>query len=129
MQNGINGWWISMHSQNTDFSKTVGQRVARLRGQQGLTQTRLADALGIKQYVIASYETGRRRIPSALLPALAQNLGVSVETLLGVTSGKNKPGPASRLERQINQVRRLPESKQRFVSEFLDTVLQQARQA
>mgnify|MGYP003608033806 CR=1 FL=1 len=126
MANLINEWLNSMSPESTDFFKIVGQRVAHLRAEHGLTQNRLAELVGVKQYVIASYETGRRRMPASLLPAVAKSFGVSVEDIIGAPREKTKRGPASRLERQINQVRRLPESKQLFVSEFIDTVLQQA---
>jgi transcriptional regulator with XRE-family HTH domain len=124
MPNLINIWLDSMSTESNDFFKVIGQRVAQLRLEHGLTQTQLAELVHVKQYVIASYETGRRRLPVSLLPAVAKTLGVSVEDIIGGTHEKTKRGPASRLQRQIEQVRRLPESKQRFVSEFLDTVLQ-----
>lgn len=127
MANLITVWFDSMNAENTEFFKVVGQRVAQLRTEHGLTQNELAEMAGVKQYVIASYETGRRRIPASLLPVVAKILGVSVEDIVGEAKGKTKRGPPSRLERQIQQVRSLPDSKQRFVSEFLDTVLQQTR--
>mgnify|MGYP001612015082 CR=1 FL=1 len=127
MANLITVWFDPMNAESTEFFKAVGQRVAQFRTEHGLTQNQLAEMAGVKQYVIASYETGRRRIPASLLPVVAKILGISVEDIVGEAKGKTKRGPASRLERQIQQVRSLPESKQRFVSEFLDTVLQQAR--
>jgi hypothetical protein len=39
-------------------------------------------------------------------------------------SGRRKSGPKSRIERQLEAVRSLPRAKQKFVSEFLETVLQ-----
>ena len=41
-------------------------------------------------------------------------------------TAKKKRGPASKLEQQVAQIRQLPRTKQKFVSEMLDTVLQQA---
>ncbi|WP_199775610.1 hypothetical protein [Microbulbifer pacificus] len=37
-----------------------------------------------------------------------------------------KRGPAPKLQRQIEQVALLPKAKQKFVSEMLETVIQQA---
>jgi hypothetical protein len=45
--------------------------------------------------------------------------------LLGTSNGKSKRGPTPKLQRQIEQLQRLPKTKQRFVMEMLDTVLQQ----
>ena len=41
-------------------------------------------------------------------------------------AAKKKRGPKSKLQQQIEQVTQLPRTKQRFVSDMLDTVLQQA---
>jgi hypothetical protein len=37
-----------------------------------------------------------------------------------------KRGPAPKLQQQIERIQKLPKSRQRFVMEMLDTVLQQA---
>jgi hypothetical protein len=37
-----------------------------------------------------------------------------------------KRGPAPKLQQQIERIQRLPRSKERFVTEMLDTVLAQA---
>lgn len=41
-------------------------------------------------------------------------------------AAKSKRGPASTLEKQIEQISQLPRAKQKFVMEMLDTVIQQA---
>ena len=112
----------------TDFSQELGQRIATLRKQRGLTQTALGDALGLGQTVVASYEIGRRRVPASLLEPLAKALGVSVAELLEVEPDPGKRGPVPKLQRQIELISRLPRTQQQFVSKFLDTVLQQQRE-
>jgi hypothetical protein len=42
-------------------------------------------------------------------------------------NGRGKRGPKSKLERQFEQVSRLPKSKQKFVSGFIDTVLKSSK--
>jgi hypothetical protein len=49
------------------------------------------------------------------------------EMLLGHTPGRSLPGPASKLELQMQAITRLPKAKQRFVSDMLETVLAQQR--
>lgn len=39
--------------------------------------------------------------------------------------GRNKRGPASKLEQQLERITQLPNAQQKFVSQMLDTVLQQ----
>jgi len=108
------------------FFRAMGQRIATLRKEQHLTQTQLGELLGISQQLVASYEVGRRKVPASMLPTLAEIFAVPVEQLLGMNSQAAKRGPAPKLVRQIEQIRRLPRSKQRFVMEMLETVLQQA---
>jgi transcriptional regulator with XRE-family HTH domain len=108
------------------FFERLGAHVAELRRAQNITQVEMAETLGVSQQTINSYEVGRRRIPVSALPALAHSLGVSLEDLLGDDGvATKKRGPAPRLQQQIERIQQLPRSKQRFVIEMLDTVLQQ----
>ncbi len=81
------------------FFKEVGARVAQLRKDQGLTQTQLAERLGIAQQTLAHYEVGRLRVAASMLPTLAQVLGTSVEELIGQPAGarqaRARPAPAA----------------------------------
>jgi len=109
------------------FFKQLGARMAALRKDQGMTQAQLAETLGLTQQMIASYEVGRRRVPVSLLPQIAETLAVSLDELIGkkdVTPAKRVPAP--KLQQQIERIQQLPRSKQRFVTEILDTVLAQA---
>ena len=107
------------------FFRAMGQRIAALRKEQHLTQTQLAEILGISQQLVASYEVGRRKVPASMLPVLAQTFAVPAEQLLGMHNQAAKRGPAPKLVRQIEQIQKLPRTKQRFVIEMLDTVLRQ----
>jgi transcriptional regulator with XRE-family HTH domain len=110
-----------------DFFSSLGQRLRDLRKEQDLTQTDMAQRLGISQQVYASYEVGRLRLPASLLPDLAGILGVAVESMLGMNAPRAaKRGPSSKLQQQIEQVTKLPRQRQQFVIDFLDTVLKQA---
>jgi len=111
---------------DTDFFKRLGRRVAELRKEMHLTQVQLAEILNISQQHMASFEAGRRKIPASMLPTLAQLFAISIDELVGMKGQATKRGPAPKLQRQIEQISRLPKTKQRFVMEMLDTVLQQA---
>ncbi|AWF81257.1 hypothetical protein BTJ40_10745 [Microbulbifer sp. A4B17] len=76
-----------------------GQRIAGLRKELRMTQVRLAEYLGISQQHMQSFEAGRRKVSASMLPKLL---------------------------RQVEQVALLPKAKQKFVSEMLETVIQQA---
>lgn len=97
-----------------------------VRKQNEITQVQLAEALDVSQQTINSYEVARRRVPVSALPVLAELFDVSVDELLG--AGNKKPakrGPSSRLQQQLERVSALPRSKQKFVIEMIDTVIQQ----
>ena len=114
-------------SQDNSFYSAMGKRIAAFRKTQNMTQTQLASALGIAQQTMAHYEGGKLRIPVALLSMLATLLAVPVEEVIGepVNAAKGKRGPTPRLQRQVELIRQLPRTKQKFVMEMLDAVIQQ----
>ena len=64
------------------FFQELGQRIASFRKDLNMNQTELGDKLGVSQPVIASYEVGRRRVPTSALPILSKLFGVSIDILL-----------------------------------------------
>jgi len=111
------------------FYVQLGQRIAALRRERSLTQVQLAGAMGVAQQTLAHYEAGRLRLLAGALPNLADRLCVSVEELIGTSAKQttiSKRGPASTLEKQIEQISHLPRAKQKFVMDMLNTVIQQA---
>lgn len=105
------------------FSKELGSRIASFRKARGLTQQQLADSLGLKQYAIANYETGRYKVPVTMIPELASLLGVEVNALLGMEPQRKKPGPASKLQKQMEKISGLPKEQQRSIMQVLDMAL------
>lgn len=112
-----------MVSTDKTFYAALGQRIAEQRKRLGLTQQQLADTLGIAQQTLAHYEVGRLRVAAALLPQLSQELGLSLEELLG-ESTKGKHGPAPRLQAQVARIGTLPRSKQRMLLDMIDAAIQ-----
>lgn len=118
---------VAISSDERAFFAALGGRIARLRKEQDITQVQLAELIGITQQTINSYETGRRRVPVSLLPALAQRLGVAVEALLADDSkAAAKRGPAPKLQQQMDRITRLPRARQQFVMQVIESVLAQA---
>jgi len=119
---------IAMNPEEKQFYLNLGKRIAALRNERDLTQAQLAEVLGISQQQMLSFEKGRRRIAVVTLSILADVLGVDAQELIGVGTGRssNKRGPTPKLQRQLERLNQLPRSKQRFVSDMIDTVLQQA---
>jgi transcriptional regulator with XRE-family HTH domain len=117
---------MAISQDDRDFFIALGSRIARLRKESNITQTQLAETLGISQSTMNAYELGDRRVPvSALLP-LARVLGVGLEELLGQTNAATrKRGPAPKLQQQMDRIGQLPKTKQRFVMEVIESVLAQ----
>ena len=110
------------------FYVQLGQRIAGLRRDRGLTQVQLAEALGVAQQTLAHYEAGRLRLLAGALPTLADQLGVSVEDLIGTPARRTtgKRGPAPRMQQQLEQLSRLPRAKQRIVSDVIESLIAQS---
>lgn len=118
-----------MAAKEKTFYATLGQRIAEQRKARNITQVELAAKLGIAQQTMAHYEGGVSRIAVETLTELANALSIQVEDLIGSSTKRtttSKRGPASTLERQIEQISQLPRAKQKFVMDMLNTVIQQA---
>ena len=61
--------------------KAFGKRVLFARNKAGMSQERLADAMGCTAGTIRNYEIGKSMPTVEMLVQLAENLGVSVEYL------------------------------------------------
>lgn len=85
---------ITVTPDEEGFYKALGERIAELRRERDMTQQQLADALGLSQKTVGHYEVGRIRLQVAMLPDLADCLGVSISALLDPlrkSVGKRKP--------------------------------------
>jgi transcriptional regulator with XRE-family HTH domain len=102
------------------FSK----QLIELRQTRGLTQEELAKALGVTRDAVAYYESKAQNPGAEIIQMLASYFKVSADIfLVKETSSPRKPGPKSKLERQLEQIRGLPKDKQKLVSDLIDTVL------
>lgn len=92
------------------FYRALGLRIAEARKTAVLTQTQLAEQLGIAQQTLAHYEAGRLRVAVALLSPLARALGISTEELIGEQAPPGKRSPVPKLRQQMERIQRLPKS-------------------
>lgn len=106
-----------------DFFRELGQRIAALRQQTGLTQAELAERLGLRQQVVATYENATRRLPSSLTLPLCDIFGVTLEELFGVERSKAKPGRAPKLQKIFDAVAELPKPQQQRILGTVEDML------
>lgn len=60
----------------------IGETIAALRRERGITQEALAGAVGVSAAAVSKWETGKGYPDISLLPALSDSLGVAPGTLL-----------------------------------------------
>lgn len=99
------------------------RQLIKLRQSRGLTQEQLASALGVTRDAVAYYETQAKNPGAGLVQKLAAFFDVHPGTLIDDGKLKKSPGPTSKIEAQLEAIRKLPPKKQKTVSEMLDMVL------
>jgi transcriptional regulator with XRE-family HTH domain len=106
---------MAAKSQNTE---TLGQRIARLRREKGLTQAELAERLKVSQPVVSDYENNVIRLPADVVVQIAGWLNASADELLGFKTPANSSGGIKnrRLYRRMQEIEKLPRTIEAFIS-------------
>lgn len=105
-----------------------GARLVQLRKQAGMTQTALAQEIGVSQRMMAYYEGPTAFPPAHLLPAIARVLGVSVEALLGTETAKRKSKAVdTRMQRRLQQIASLPPDERRQIMQVVDAFIERGQ--
>jgi transcriptional regulator with XRE-family HTH domain len=119
---------MTISDDESTFFTGFGGRVAQLRKACNITQVQLAEALGVSQQTVQSYEVGRRRIPVSTLRLLAETLAVSLDELMAEgehAPRKRGPVPQVQVQRQLERFSALPKPKQRAVMDVIEALLAQ----
>lgn len=107
--------------------ETIGQRLARLRRERGITQAELAEMLEIAQPMISGYERDAIRLHGEVIVDLTRILGVSADEILGLEQGTSAtPVKNKRLLRKIHELDRLPRRDQEAVIRTINAFLSRA---
>ena len=110
--------------------ETLGQRLARIRKEQGFTQQQLAERTGLIQVLISDYEHGKLRLTAEMAVRFADVLGVSTDDLLRGKKGAatSRRQPSLKLLRRMEQIEKLPPYRQRALLTTIDGFLAAATQ-
>lgn len=102
----------------------LGERVAQLRKERGLTQVELAEALGVAQSIVSKYESGELRLHGELIIQLAELLDVTADELLGLVD-RPRAGPTKdkRLARRLQDFDKLPKRDRDALTRTVDAFL------
>ena len=102
-----------------------GKRIAKMREQAGLSQQQLADALGVKQQMIAYWERRAVTLRPEQLASLAETLKVSVDDLLGKPKKTARgTGPTGKMRQLFETASKLPRRQQEKIVEFVEPYIE-----
>jgi transcriptional regulator with XRE-family HTH domain len=114
----------------TDVEKeALGQRIAQVRKERGITQVELAKRTGLIQVVVSDYERGRLRLPADMALRFAEVLGVTVDELLRPKKKSSRAAtkaakqPSLKLVKRMEQIESLPTYQQRALLTTIDTFI------
>ena len=95
-----------------DYLSALGARIAIARNELGMSQAKLAEALGISLRAYQSYELGKRSIPVEALVEMHRKFDVDLNwILLGVEAVRMKHDIAALEEFEVSLDRYLTEQK------------------
>jgi transcriptional regulator with XRE-family HTH domain len=104
---------------------TIGTAIRDARFSRGLTQDDLAARLGVTRATVASYETGRRKIPAGTLIQIAHLCGKPLTFFDAQQQPAAAPSPGPQhaaVAAIVNTLQAHPEFTP-FVLEFLETLV------
>jgi transcriptional regulator with XRE-family HTH domain len=107
----------------------IGERLARLRKDKGISQIEMAELLGVSQPVVSDYERGVLRIHGELIIQLAKILRVSADEILGLEKpAPTRRGPAdSAIVRRLRDIDHLTKRDRDALARTIDAFLGRAR--
>lgn len=112
----------------SNTSREIGQRIAKLRKANGLTQRDLAGILGVAQSVVSDYERGELRLHGELILHFTELFGATPNEILGIepSSVKPKVPKNQRLYRRTLEIDKLPRRDQEALLRTIDAFLSKA---
>ena len=122
---------LSLMTLNSVFNYKMMEfkdRLKQARNTKGISQSKLADKVGVHVTNISRYERGENKPTSQVLTRLASALQVSTDFLMsGTTDDRAKAAISDEeLLEQFRKVEMLSNDKKYLVKEFLDAFLMKA---
>jgi len=103
----------------------LGQRIKELRKEKGMSQTELANLIGISYAQIGRYETKGVQPPAEVLKNIADVLGVSPDYLIyGSTDEKARASIQDKeLIQQFKEIEAMDKNDQHIIKELIDAFI------
>lgn len=106
--------------------ESLGERIARLRKQRGVTQQELAERIGTIQVLISDYERDRLRVTAEMVVRIAAALEMTTDELLGLKKVQPNAKPSRKILRRLEQIDSLRPQQQATLLRTIDTFLRGA---
>jgi len=105
------------------YNADWGQRIKAFRRTRGLSQTELAQKIGISQRALSDYEMATCRLPAEVLLKLSQSFRVSMYELTnGKISAPPPPKNGRKVRAIVEKIETLPPKKQQQVVEYVEFI-------
>ena len=113
-----------MRAKTNNYPSVFSRRLSSLRTGRHLTQTDLAEQVGMTREMISYLESRAVNPTLDQIRRFSDFFCVSAdEFIYDREDGKHKPGPKSTLEKQVEQLQKLPVSKQKLISDMIAAVV------
>jgi transcriptional regulator with XRE-family HTH domain len=111
------------------MNETLGDRILQLRKNAGLTQTELAEKIGVSKSQYLRYENKNVQPPANIMNLLAEHLGTSVDYLInGDKTEKAKANIKNAdLLQKFKEVDALPEDEQSVIVKVISAYVRDFR--
>jgi DNA-binding XRE family transcriptional regulator len=107
-----------MKVNETQLYSQIGKRIKQRRIELGMTQTQLAETIGVLRTSITNIEAGRQKAPLHMIYQLCIVLSVEVATILPTKAEVTQPTTDSlKIEGEIEQV---PPKAAEFLQQLLE---------
>ena len=108
----------------TPDDNAFGKRLQEIRKRRGLSQTEVAERLGIHQSLISQYERGYLRLNGALIVRLAAVLQTTPDQILGLADVKDQDTPRDRrFLRRLKRMEKLSPHDKKLLLGTIDAFL------
>ena len=113
-----------MAKKKSDNASVFARQLTEFRKDRQLTQVELAEEMGLSRGVISYYESASKNPTFETIVKFANFFGVSPNELMQEQENLiKKPGPISRLEQQLERIKKLSPHKQRMISDIIEATL------
>lgn len=118
---------VAAQKEMGSLGQRLGERIAQVRRQRGMTQTEVAQLMGVTQTVVSEYEKGTVRLHVERIVQLSKLLNVSADELLGLRPTKRDGEIGNRrFLRRLKRVDCLSRREQDALLKTMDAFLKAA---